>query len=147
MRATEWLEKVTGRSSAWWMTACQEAIKKESKPTEDPNHSENDPETFRKDVAHLVCTSLPKSDDYDSNMRVAAIMGVVLSLWKARVHYAKTQDPNRPIESRQRSYAAWFEWAQVLGSLSFDERDDPAYFPGQKWDHPYAFDAKDGGFV
>lgn len=147
MRVSDWLVKTTGRSAAWWMAACQNAIQSKSKPTDDPNHDENDPETFLKDVAHLVCTSLPNDETYDSNMRVAAVMSVVLGLWKARVHYAKTQDPNRPVVNRQKSYAGWVEWAHALTDALLDERDDPAYFPGQSWDHPFTFQADDGEFI
>ncbi len=147
MRATTWLESTTGRSAAWWMAACQNAISSKSEKSDDPNHDENDPEVFLHDVAHLVTTSLPPDGNYDPNMRVAAVMGVVLCLWKSRCHYSKTQDPHRPVSTRQKSYDQWAEWVGVLVSAVMDERDDPTYFPGQKFEHPAAFDAKDGDFV
>ncbi len=147
MRATTWLESTTGRSAAWWMAGLQFAISSKSEKSDDPNHDENDPEVFLKDVAHLVVTSLPPDGNYDPNMRVAAVMGVVLCLWKSRVHLSKTRDPNRPVQTRQKSYEQWVEFGQVLMSVVIDERDDPAYFPGQAWDLPYGFDAKDGDFV
>lgn len=147
MRATDWLSEKTGRSAAWWMSACQTAITSRAEKSDDLNHDDNDPELFLHDVAHLVVTSLPKDGNYDPNMRVAAVMGVVLVLWKSRVHYCKTQDPMRPVSSRQNSYDQWAEWTQVLISAVMDERDDPTYFPGQKFEHPFSFDATDGEFI
>lgn len=147
MRATHWLEEKTGRSAAWWMSALQTAITSRAEKSDDPNHDDNDPKVFLHDVAHLVVTSLPKDGNYDPNMRVAAVMGVVLVLWKSRLHLSKTRDPNRPVQTRQNSYGQWVEYSQVLMSVLLDERDDPAYFPGQRWDLPYSFSAIDGDFV
>jgi hypothetical protein len=107
----------------------------------------NDTEVFLKDVAALVVKSLPPDGSYDPNMRAAAVMGVVLALWKTRLHLAKTRDPNRPVAGRISSYASWTEYAQVMMSVMIDERDDAAFFAGQKWDLPFSVDAKDGEFV
>lgn len=129
------------------MAAVQQVLAREFKPSDDPNHSQNDTGKFLTDVADLVVKSMPPDGSYDPNMRAAAVMGVVLALWKSRVHLAKTRDPNRPVAGRISSYAQWEEYAQVLMSVVIDERDDAAFFPGQQWDLPFSVDAKDGEFV
>lgn len=151
MRATTWLEGVTGRSAAWWMAACQKAVQRASSPSDDPNHDQTDTPAFLGEVVRLVCEAMPVPDDagapYDPNMRGAATLAVVTALWYGRLHYAKAHDPARPVGGRQRAYGRWADWALALVSAVYDEREDPAYFPGQRWDHPFAFEAEDGDFV
>lgn len=151
MTATEWLEKRTGRSAAWWVAAVQQAVQKASSPSDDPNHDQTDPNVWVQEVAKLVIDSLPPDNTiefpFDGNMRIAAILGLVLSLWYARLGYAKSHSPSRPVSLRIPSYKNWLTWTQALIDAVFNESEDAVFFPGQEWDFPFGPHAKNGNFV
>jgi hypothetical protein len=128
------------------MAACQDAVSKASTKVEGEAHDETDPEKFVQIVLGLAKQTLADDGLFDGNMRLAAVMSMVLALWYARVNYAKAHDPNRPGLLRRRSYRKFLEWVSAMQMIPVSEANDSIYFPGQKWDFPYSFGTQDGDF-
>lgn len=147
MVVDNWLRQTTERGAAQWVSLCQQAILASLTKGEDPNHDEADPGKFIGEVTRLVVASLPPSNDYDGNMRAAAVLSVVLALWRCRLGVAKCHDPNRPAVLRQKAYRGLVEWEHALIDVTLDGSEDPTYFPGQRWDLPFAAEAESGDFI
>lgn len=152
---SEWIEDATSKPRAYWVARVQQLIQENSEPNPDnPQHPETDAGAFLLQLVAEVLESAPLSSwqtgvpPYDGNMRAAAILGYVLSLWFARIARAKLYDPNRPLGNALPIYKSrYLAWCHALAAALFDESEDSTYFPGQKWQYPFAPGAKGGFFV
>lgn len=143
-----WLEEQTGQSSAWWMATVQRLIGKHSTPPpKGKKHGTTDVTAWLTDLVKMVERRFPPDGQYDENMKAAAVLSQVLALWYLRVHRAKALDSARPISHRQSAYLRRQEYVVALLLAAMDEREDAAYFPGQRWQLPFTPDATSGDFV
>lgn len=147
-RGADWLMVQTGRSLPKWLTYVQKRIVKRSRPGKDPNHDETDTAEWMADLEKAVRKSWKKDKvSFDGNMRIAAIVGMILCAWYTRVQLAKTQDPNRPVKLRREAHDRWCAWYQAHCISMVDSRHDPEVFPGQEWESPFLPGARSGSFV
>ena len=140
------LERATGISDVEWVLRCQQLVADTFVESDDPDHPHSDPVDWIRRLVDEVVDGLPAEGHYDENMATASRLVVILASW-CRVHYAKTQDPRRPIALRQKSYRQWQTYIHAVFACLADPARDPDYFPSQDWDHPYAAGATDGSFV
>src|SRR5712692_1464094 len=141
-----WLKDVTNRDEAYWMARVQSLIASNTKDTED-GHGETDLKWIH-DLIDEVQNNLPEPNPpYDGNMRMAASLAAILGLWYSQVHYAKTQDPNRPTNIRQRAYWRRLDWIEEMIHNMIDTSCVSTYFPGQKWQDPFDPESRGGEFL
>lgn len=142
-----WLKEVTGVDDREWVARVQQLVSDYTVWDQDGGaHGTTDVLVWATDLANEVIATFPEDGVFDENIRYAEVMGLILVLWSSRVHYAKTQDPGRPIVLRKRSYAKLKRFWRALWDAVTDESRDDEYFP-QLWDHPHQRKAKDGDFV
>ena len=148
----EWLTQYTGNDGHFWMQRIQTRIAKHTEPTDDPHHGK----TATAAAFHEVMTEIMLALDtrfpvtgepYDENMRMAACVSVLTTLWYSRIQLAKVSDPNRPVQIRQQAYRRWLAYQHALVHAQLDMSDDASYFPDQQWESPFVFDAIGGDFV
>lgn len=144
-----WIEALTGKDRAWWVSEVQRLIPKHSRPTKNPWHGTTDTEKVVADLAKLVQRhGMPKKGQaYDGNMRMACLLSYVLALWYLRLHRGKIYDPRRPVKLRQAAHFNRLAYAQALFLAITDESLDPAMFPGQRWEMPFGPYLTDGYFT
>lgn len=149
------LQRMTGRSRAYWFRRVQGLIAKHTTPGvhrfryrgKVSVHGETDEAAWMAALVAEVRRHAPKSGRYDGNMWIAAVVGLILSHWFIRIQRAKTMDPRRPKHFRRRAYASWVRFNGELLRVVFDESEDPRLLPGQRWENPYDPRSKDGRFV
>lgn len=140
------LVALTGKDSVHWFRRVQALIVEAHVGKKVKGHHRNRMNWYVL-LGREVLRSFPQGGPaYDPNMRLAATMGLILTVWYARVHRAKLYDPNRPLQLRRDLYANWIESAMVYASVFIDERDD-AIMMDQKWNNPFWPGAKGGKFV
>lgn len=113
-------------------------------------HPPCDPARWLGVLLSEVCDTLPPDDGgqpYDENMRAAAVLGLVLVTWAARIGHAKAYDPNRPLDLRRVALDRNARLIRAVIDAAIDERQDHLYFPGQQWNPPYGPSARGGTFV
>lgn len=144
-----WIESLTGKDAAWWVSEVQRLITKHSYKTKDPWHKATREEKVVMDLVRLVRKhGMPKTGpSYDGNMRIACILSYVLALWVLRLSRAKSYDPRRPVRLRQGAYWNRLGYAQALFMAITDESLDPTLFPGQNWESPWDPRTTDGFFL
>ena len=141
------LMSLTGHDSLYWFRRVQELIVASHVGRKVKGHHRNKMDWFVKLGKEILATFPESGPPYDPNMRLAAAMGLILTVWQVRVHRAKLFDPNRPLNKRREIYAGWVDAAMIYASVFFDERDDAIFMPGQKWNNPWWPGAKGGKFV
>ena len=146
---TSWVESLTGKDAAWWVSEIQRLIANHTRPTKDPWHGTTQTEKAMTDLIKLVQKhGMPKKGpQYDGNMRMACILSYVLALWYLRLHRAKIYDPRRPVRHRQAAYWSRLGYANALFLAIEDESKDAEMFPGQNWESPWDPTTTDGYFV
>lgn len=153
--ADVWLKDFTLYDTTEWIGYIQELIVSNSYPSEDPDHDNTDGKAWVKDLVEEAQRCWPEGHEtwpakdprqFDGNMRLARELGIILCAWYASVHRAKTKDPNRPIEGRQKAHVSRERWIAALISAVTDDQHDPDVFR-QKFENPFADDATDGSFV
>lgn len=145
---SQWLLAVTGHDARVWVSVVQRAIKRASRPSRDPKHDATNVclwlDALVRTVRHFA---LPRGGKHDENMRMASVLGLILSCWYARVHWAKIHDPARPARLRRQAYRRRQEWLLAIADALTNGALDTAHFPGQRWDVPLWKGAKSGTFV
>lgn len=84
---------------------------------------------------------------YDENMALGSRLGAALFAWYTLLHKAKINDPNRPLETRQR---AEIQREQKIAELfTTVNRDDlmVAVWANQRYNIPHGIWAQNGTFV
>ena len=144
-----WVESLTGKDAAWWVSEIQRLVTKHSRPTKNPWHGTTRTEKVMADLVKLVQKhGMPKTGpSYDGNMRMACVLAYVLVFWVLRLQRAKSYDPRRPVRHRQAAYFHQLAYANALFLAIADERLDPKLFPGQNWESPWDPRTTDGFFV
>jgi|SRR3990167_9951670 len=144
-----WIEAMTGKDVLWWVSETQRLISKHSRPTKNPWHRATKTGMVIAELINLVQRhGMPKRGPaYDGNMRMASILGFVLSVWYLRLHRAKSYDPRRPVRHRQQAYWSRLGYATALFMAIVDESKDAEMFPGQRWEMPFDPYPTDGYFV
>lgn len=133
-----------------WLTRVQELIEDASGPVlkKGPfkGHSRTKPVKWLTNLVKQMDSVRPKDDKFDENIWMAYQLGWVLFLWAHYCRYAKSQDPNRPLEIRRKSQNAWAKDMQTFEEIINDMPGIEKVFK-QKWDDPFGPNAKDGTFV
>ena len=143
---TSQLLRMTGKTRLEWVGIIQTAIRRHSRPSSDPDHSETNALKWVHDLAKEVQATAPKKGQYDENMRLASIIALALTYWFSRVQRAKAYDPRRPVVLRRAALQRWHDfWRDMLDGAIF-EAEDAELFPGQHWDPPWSEHAIDGHF-
>ena len=154
----DYLLEKTGQSTAYWMARIETLIAQHSEPITDeavrarlreadidPDaHQANEPVRWLVQIGDELRHAMPVNATYDGNMWMAATMGQVLSIWFARLSYAKSHDPARPLADRRAGYRKHLEFVGALSLALVDEQQDPVFFPKQRWQHPHAGEARSG---
>jgi hypothetical protein len=140
-----WIEDRTNRSDEYWVGRVQQLIISNT-ILKDDGHGDTDSKWIHK-LCDEIENSLPPETDYDGNMRMAAILGYIFSLWYSSTHLAKTFDSHRPVYTRQKAYGMLQDWKHGVFDLLTNISKHPAYYPGQPWQHPFDPDAKGGDFL
>ena len=141
------LKAWTGHDSVWWFHRVQEHIWDSVIAGTDEIHPDCDVLEW---IGNLLKDMLPEIDDeagYDGNMRLAALIGIVLTNWVARLSRAKAYDPNRPLNLRRKALRSHQKIVMAVISAVTDEQKDHRYCPGQEWNPPYGPQARGGTFV
>lgn len=151
MTRDELLTRFTGEDSVYWVDRVQEEVIR-SIDREDSNqvHPECDEKQWLYAISEAVSDKMREmgeEDTYDSNMRVAWIVVVVLSTWVSRIQHAKAYDPNRPVDLRMKALSGHSSLMRAVIDALTDETRDVEYFPGQDWNPPYGPQAFGGDFV
>lgn len=160
-RSSQWIEHMTGKDRQWWVAKVQALITKNSKPTKDPWHGTTNTEKMVQDLMKEIKKtyghdfqaktgsriSAMETRRFDENMRMASVLGYVLTLFYARLHRAKAYDPRRPVKLRQVAYQQRHLWSIAMFRAMTDESEDQDHFPGQKWESPFDPYPTDGYFV
>ncbi len=141
----QYLVRATGHSDQHWVHAAQALINEYTDWDESTGHGDSETEAWVVDLARDVVRSMRGGGD--PNMGAAAALGLILVTWYARIQRAKAYDPNRPVKLRQRALEAHRDYVALVMDSVNDESRDHVYFAGQKWDPPFAPEAKDGEFV
>ena len=148
----DWLVQYTGQGSHFWMARVQRLIELHTSPTDDPHHGSTDSvvafSAVFAELLQALQTSFPVTGEpYDENMRLAACVSMVTTLWFSRVQLAKISDPKRPLALRRTAYGRLQSYHHALLAGMMDTSQDAAYFPTQQWQSPFTFDSSSGTFV
>ena len=148
-KSSSWIEQLTGKDGAWWISEIQRLITKHTRPTKNLWHGTTATDAVMIDLINLARKyGMPKKGPpYDGNMRMACILSYILALWYLRLHRAKAYDPRRPVRHRQAAYFNRLDYANALFLAITDESLDPTLFPGQRWEAPFDPYPTDGYFV
>lgn len=140
-----WIEDITNRNDEYWVARVQHLIAKNTVP-DGNGHGETD-EKWVHELVDEIVKDLPVDETYDGNMRIAAILGYVSSLWFVSTQLAKTYDSHRPTNIRQKAYRRLNLWKQDFCAMLWDMSKFPTYYPEQPWQFPFDPSAKGGDFV
>jgi len=146
-RGDAWIKRVSGKPRLFWVAVVQGLIKAYSKPTKDPWHGSCDPDEVVKGIVFAIRRyAFPKKARFDGNMRMAAVLSYVFTLWYCRVHRAKAYDPRRPVRHRKDAYFTRLDYMHAMFDAMEDESLDSIHFT-QKWESPFDPFPTDGYFV
>ena len=109
-------------------------------------HGETNPVAWLIELVEKMNKERPGRKDYDENIWMAHQLGTHLLLWAYYVRYAKSQDPNRPLNIRKKAQNSWAEDLNNLESVLCALPGVKQVFK-QKWEDPFNDDATDGKFV
>lgn len=140
------LKHLTGKDEVWWFKRVQYQIVRSAIGPKRKGHQPNTLDWLDAIKGDIVKYAF-KGGVYDGNMRMAVLMGLILTGWYARLHRAKIHDPRRPLKIRQKAYEAWLQLAQESIFIWVDESRDGERFPEQPWNSPFMKGAKSGKFV
>lgn len=140
-----WIEDKTNRTDEYWVARVQHLIAKNTVARDD-GHGDTDEKWVHQLVDEIV-KDLPVDETYDGNMRIAAILGYVLTLWFTATQIAKTFDSHRPTNIRQKAYIRLNEYKREFCNMMWDMSKHPGYYPNQPWQFPFDPEAKGGDFV
>ncbi len=143
-----WLRDMTHQGRPYWVSRVQTLIANNTKYNNETGHGETDTEWIHQ-LVDEVEKGLPPlgSTPYDGNMRMAAILSMVLGLWYSQVHFAKTQDSHRPLFDRRMAAIKRQAWIMSMIDHITDTSGCSTYFPGQPWESPWSPEAKSGDFL
>jgi hypothetical protein len=144
-----YLRSRTGMDEAEWVRWIQDRISSTWQPNpDDPKH----PISWPADdwiiplVEEVERRVLERMSGGDENIGIAQLLALILATWGGRIARAKSMDPHRPVELRQRAYTSWLRFVLHMQATLVDEARDPEYFE-QPWESPYLPEATDGDFV
>lgn len=142
-----WLRDMTHQGRPYWISRVQTLIANNTQP-DGKGHGETDLKWIH-ELVDEVEKGLPPLGPipYDGNMRMAAILSMILGTWYSQLHYAKTQDSHRPVFDRRMASIKRHAWIMSMIDHMTDTSGGATYFPGQPWDSPWAPEAKNGEFV
>lgn len=151
----DYLQDRTGHDRRYWFARVQRLIVKHTTPIDpkvlkkmglSPGHGSTDTAAVVASLTREIQRTIPADAPVDGNMFVAAVLGVVLSTWYARLQRAKSCDPVRPLSLRRKAYSAFLDFGTELSRILVDERDDATFLPEQEWDGPFTPNARSGDF-
>lgn len=87
------------------------------------------------------------SGAYDGNMVIARELGMILAVWYANVHRAKSYDIHRPLELRKKANLSVNEYYGQMTTLMAADWLMWQVWPSQVYNFPYGLGAAGGDFV
>ena len=138
----------------WWLKRVQELIVRHSsaplKTGPSAGHAVTDTMAWVVELAQEVQDdiSLRKGKSaYDENMALAADLGMILSVWYATTHRAKSYDLNRPLDLRQKANFDVSTYKANMALFMHDDQLMAEVFPNQPYNFPFGLGAAGGKYV
>jgi uncharacterized protein YneF (UPF0154 family) len=158
--ADDILHTMTGQTTTFWIARIQTLIAQLGKPITDAKtrkmlskhgvnpdeHKTTEPVEWVRQITDELRDCTPAGEPIDGNMWLAKALGYLLTVWYARLSYAKANDPVRPLSDRRRAYDVHRTFCNALTEATTSVRDDATFFPQQKWQSPFAPEAKSGRY-
>lgn len=137
-----------------WLILIEHLIEENSTPARTrgkyKGHSETNTLAWVRELASVCQSQIihrNRGKDYDGNMALARVLGLVLCAWYAQIHRAKGMDPNRPLDRR----IVFKQLAEFRAELAVATTDDrimgEVWGHKQNWNFPLGRGARGGTFV